>query len=844
MSRVFVAEDTELGRNVVIKVLPPDLAAGLNVERFRREIQMAARLQHPHVVPLLWAGAKDGLLYYTMPLISGETLRAKLARSGELPIAEAVRVLREVADALEYAHGQGVVHRDIKPENVLFAGNHAVVTDFGVSKALSSATGEQSLTSIGVALGTPAYMSPEQATADPNTDHRTDIYALGVLGYELLTGRPPFTGATPQQILAAQVTEPPPQITGVRQTIPPALAAVIMRCLEKRPADRWQSAEEVRIQLESLSTPSGGTQPVSAVNVPQARPVRGLRRNRTLVLGGAAAAILLLSLFAGKYLGQRGPAFTVGQTRQVTTGPEIEITPALSPDGSMVAYYSGVADAIFVRQVGGGTPVRVAAGIEPRWSPDGSQIAFTYEGGIFVVPALGGSPRRVISGEAYSPAWSPDGARIAYAMSDDRIYVADSTGRNARPVTEAPDAHSVAWSPDGKRLAFVSQNSGWVFGFNIAPSSIWIVNADGSGKIQVTGATQLNTSPVWMPDGSGLLFVSGLAGGRDVYYQPLPRSGPPRDPPQRVTTGLSLHGIAISGDGKRIAYTTFNRAIGIWSIPIPTRGPVSAAAARQITAESERIEAVSVTQDGEWLAFDSDRGGNHDIYSMRAATGETRQLTRDPADEFNPAWSPDGSEIAFHSWRSGNRDSYVVSADGTRERLIAGGPSHEYAGRWSPDGKQIVFASDRTGRSELYVVGRDGGTPRQITSSGASNLAEWSPDGRWLAYSSRNVLYIVPPAGGPPRELLARADIGAIDVSMAAWSPDSRTLYFRMGVPGSRNLDIGAVGVDGSSPRVLVRFDQPEHVTFRAEFAADARNFYFTLGRGDGDLWIMDLARK
>ena len=256
-------------------------------------------------------------------------------------------------------------------------------------------------------------------------------------------------------------------------------------------------------------------------------------------------------------------------------------------------------------------------------------------------------------------------------MTDGWIYIADSTGRNARRVTQAPDPHSVAWSPDGKRLAYVSQNSGWPYGFNIAPSSIWVMNLDGTGKTQVTGATQLNTSPVWAADGSGLLFVSGLGGGRDVYYQPLPRSGPPREPPQRITTGLSLHGIAISGDGRRVAYTTFNRSMSIWSIPIPARGAVSSAGAKQITAASERIEAVSVTRDGEWLAFDSDRAGNHDIYSMPAAGGEARQLTRDPADEFNPAWSPDGSEIAFHSWRSGNRDSYVVSADGTRERLIA-----------------------------------------------------------------------------------------------------------------------------------------------------------------------------
>ena len=175
MSRVFVAEESALGRRVVIKVLPPDLAAGVNVERFRREIQLAASLQHPHVVQLLTAGAADNLLYYVMPFIPGESLRAKLAREGELPVPEVVRILRDVVDALSYAHAQGVVHRDIKPDNVLITGKHAVVTDFGVAKAVSASSGQSTLTSLGVALGTPAYMAPEQAAADPHVDHRADL---------------------------------------------------------------------------------------------------------------------------------------------------------------------------------------------------------------------------------------------------------------------------------------------------------------------------------------------------------------------------------------------------------------------------------------------------------------------------------------------------------------------------------------------------------------------------------------------------------------------------------------------------------------------------------------------
>src|SRR5438445_162523 len=281
MSRVFLAQETALKRQVVIKVLPPEMAAGVNVERFRREVELAASLQHPHIVPLLSAAASGDLLYYTMPLVEGESLRAKLARQGELPVSETIRVLADVADALAYAHAHGVVHRDIKPDNVLISGKHAVVTDFGVSKAVSASSGG-SLTSLGVALGTPAYMAPEQAAADPHLDHRADLYALGILGYEMLTGRPPFTAATPQATLAAQVTQTPQPVTAQRPAVPGALNALVMRCLEKHPADRFQSAGDVLEALEQMVTPSGGITPtgsapydaVAAAAAARAHPLR------------------------------------------------------------------------------------------------------------------------------------------------------------------------------------------------------------------------------------------------------------------------------------------------------------------------------------------------------------------------------------------------------------------------------------------------------------------------------------------------------------------------------------------------------------------------------------------
>jgi tRNA A-37 threonylcarbamoyl transferase component Bud32/tetratricopeptide (TPR) repeat protein/TolB-like protein len=297
MSRVFVAEETSLGRKVVVKVLPPDLAATVNVERFRREIQLAAQLQHPLIVPVLSAGISDGLPYYTMPLVQGESLRQKISKSGELPINEVVRIMRDMLSALSYAHEQGVVHRDIKPDNVLLTKHHALVTDFGVAKALSAATNPgSSLTSLGVALGTPAYMAPEQAAADPNTDHRADIYAVGATAYEMLTGRQLFSGRSPQAMLAAQAIETPEPVEKWRPTVPPALSALIMRSLEKHAADRPQSADEMLNVVQGLATPSGGMTPTMTV------PVAAVKAKRSMTPLLAGVGVLAVVALAGFFL--------------------------------------------------------------------------------------------------------------------------------------------------------------------------------------------------------------------------------------------------------------------------------------------------------------------------------------------------------------------------------------------------------------------------------------------------------------------------------------------------------------------------------------------------------------
>jgi hypothetical protein len=329
MSRVFLAHDRGLGRQVVVKVLLPELAAGVNVERFRREIQLVAQLQHPHIVPLLSAGEADGLPYFIMPFVTGESLRIRVAREGEFPIAETMRILRDVVSALAYAHARGIVHRDVKPDNVLLSGGVAVVTDFGVAKAVSASAdtpGHTGLTSHGVALGTPSYMAPEQATASPQTDHRADIYALGIMAYEMLTGTPPFGNRPAPQVLAAQVVEDPEPVERRRPATPPMLAALVRDCLAKRPADRPQSAAEVMQALDAIVTPSSGSTATTAVRLPAVRPAD--TRRRTQVFAAWVVGLVLLLGGGAIWLRRTQQAGAPAPTAAEPNRPAMAVPPA------------------------------------------------------------------------------------------------------------------------------------------------------------------------------------------------------------------------------------------------------------------------------------------------------------------------------------------------------------------------------------------------------------------------------------------------------------------------------------------------------------------------------------
>jgi serine/threonine-protein kinase len=852
MASVYLAEDLKHHRQVAVKVLRPELAATMGPERFAREIEVAARLQHPHILGLLDSGEAGGFFYYVMPYVEGETLRDRLARTGELPVHETVRLLGEIADALAVAHRAEVVHRDIKPENILLSGRHAMVMDFGVAKAVTEASGRHQLTTAGVALGTPAYMAPEQATADPHLDGRVDIYALGVLGYEMLSGQPPFHGLNPQQTLAAHVTQAPVTVGQRRPGLPPALEHVVMRCLEKRPADRYQTADEFVAALEPLTTPSGGmtptyTQPIQAT---------AARTGRRLAYGAAATVMVAVLAWLGWNASRAKPrGIEIANIRQVTREAEPEIHVAISPDGREVAYESGYPGHthIVVRDVSGGRPLPLTqewggAQVLPKWMPDGRSIVFTnlrttadHAAGDWKLPRLGGQ------------AVAPDPADVAalnrglaIAARGDTAFATRADGSETMLRTGAGEVHSASVRMDGSALAYVVGNPRSVFEWgNIASSEIWALPVGGSPAL-VTDSTSLNASPAWLPDGT-LLFVSNRDGARDLYAVRLTGSGAPRSPPERLTTGLGAYTISISADGRTAAYDRFVVRRNIYTIPIPRARTVSLRGARPLTTGNQTIENPDLSADGKWLVFDSNlEEGNQDIFVMPAAGGEARRITRNSGNDMSPDLSPDGRQITFHSIRGVIRDVYVINADGSGEQQLTHSTVHLFNPAFSPDMLHIAYADALW---NVYLLSRDGlGSPwrapvRLPIETGYA--PRWSPDGSRLVFDIRGSEdgIGVFPLGGTPRIVSTGAATGLQALRWPEWSADGRTIYFRaVGPDGIEG--VYEVTAAGGPARLLVRFDDPSMPVFGGAVLAGNGLFYFPVGELESDIYLVDLVRK
>jgi len=807
MATVYLAEDLKHKRKVAVKVLRPELAAVLGAERFVQEITTTANLQHPHILPLFDSGEADSFLYYVMPFIDGETLRDKLNRETQLDLDEAVKIATEVADALDYAHRHNVIHRDIKPENILLHDGRPMVADFGIALAVTEAGGNR-LTETGLSLGTPQYMSPEQATGQRMPDSRSDVYSLGAVLYEMLAGEPPVTGPTAQATIAKLLTERPVNLRVVRHGVPEFVEAAVARALAKTPADRFGEAGQFAAALHE-----------GPATTPAPRMAR-----RWLFVAVAGALVLVFGIAA--LIRGRAPEdapFVLGRSQQLTADDGLEIQPSLSPDGNLVAYAAGNAARmrIQIRPVGGGRTITVsddttAVEHQPRWSPDGAGLLFLSRGGVSVSSALGGASRSIVPPATpgiAAAAWSADGLEIVFVRHDSLLVVPVGGGAERLVAT--------------------------------APSAIVLFPATGGPGVRVVDPQAFNQSPVWSPDTRWLYFLSSRDGPRDIYAVSIESSGQPRGVPVRVTTGLGASSFALNAEGTRLSYTLYTARSNIWSLPIAPE--VRPDEATPLSSGSQVIEAVRVSRDGRWLLYDSDLMGNADVYRMPVGGGDGEQLTSDPAHEFAPDLSPDGRWLTYHSWRSGTRDIEIKAIEAGTVELVTATPAQESYPLWSPRGDAILFY-DQNRPFRVMITRRDADgqwtSPEVIARPG--HTPQWSPDGQVIAYvgaetdALRGPVMVVPVDGGPPRRVLASSD--SLLAEGVLWSPDGRTLYLKTHDSDGR-AEFWTVDVEEGIPRLLVRLN-PDQESARRDFAVDETRLYFTLENRQSDVHIAELLSR
>jgi serine/threonine-protein kinase len=689
-----------------------------------------------------------GNLYYVIPYVAGESLRARLAREKQLPLDEALAIATGVASALEYAHQQGVVHRDIKPDNVLMSQGEPMVTDFGIALAVSVA-GSGRLTDSGLSLGTPEYMSPEQALGDPDVDARSDVYSLGCTLYEMLAGSPPYTGATAQAIVSQVVTASVPSVRAIRQAVPEHVDHALHRALAKVRADRFGT---VRSFSEALSAPG----PPEDAGRRQIRiPRWALTAGLALLVGVAALVVWALR---PSPVGYGGIGLNGRVSLLLSTDGLVE-DPALSPDGKLIAYVmsepGGHRD-LYVRRVAGGQVIRLtnddAAESTPRFSPDGESIVFARrssdaaEPAIWIMPALGGAPALVIR-DGQSPAWAPSGDRIALVRREagrpDVMATVRSDGTEFHEIyRDAPPylvLRALDWSPDGSEIALVRSLGG-------GAGEIWRVSLDGRSARHSRDAPDVqNGSPAYTPDGRGILHSSSRGGATNLWIAP-------------------------AGDGEPI----------------------------RLTAGSGPDEAPTVARDGT-VAYLNSRW-HQELYVYDLRQGIRRALWRHAASLWAPAFSPDGNALAVSGLEAdGAWHIWTVSVeDGTPRQLTTGSPPQIYP-RFTPDGQAVIYQSWTADSSRIWRVPIAGGPPVPLTAAEEdAAYGDISPDGTLMAYvRSEEVerIYVAPVHGGPPRRLTESPG------SVPRWSPDGSRLAFSR----SRDLvgGIFVINADGTGERRL-----------------------------------------
>ncbi len=740
MGEVYRARDERLGRDVAIKILPQGFANDPErIARFEREARLLASLNHPNIAQIHGFEESDGTRFLLLELVEGETLARRL-NTGALPVDEALPVIKQIAEALEYAHEHGVLHRDLKPANIKVTPEGKVkVLDFGLAKAFTadssspdisgSPTMSEAATRAGVLLGTAAYMSPEQARCKP-LDKRTDIWSFGCVLYEALAGRPAFPGETATDCFAG-ILKGEPDWNTLPPNTPAPLRSLLRRCLQKDPARRLRDMGDARIEIEeSLSAPAAA----EAARTPGAS-----RRSIALwcLAGLITGALTTAAVLWPRPSREARPAM---RFNVVTNFAGVETSPSLSPDGRSVALISnrdGQYD-IYVVLVSGGSMVRITnepnMKTRPRWSPDGARIAYARlndwgQWDIWVVPALGGTPRKLLS-NATDPAWSPDGSTLAYSdVATGTLWLCDANGSNARALTKAEERlhRQPVFSRDGGEMAFVRRAAG-------PRGEIAVINLTTGHIRQLTQDGTLTHSPVWSPKGEFIYFASSRGGTTNIW-----RISPAGGEPEQVTAGQGDDAeLDLSLDGNRVVFSTVRQDMNLVEV-------------------------------------------------MLDAPGKVRQLTFDAArGETQPDYSPDGQSIAYFSYRKGaeNESVWVMRADGSHPVQLAFDEMINAYPKWMSDGQAVIYVARTRAMSESWEFRRllvSGGRPETLgeytfkDSSSArvgGQRIDVGPDGR-IAFLDGNVRIWDPKT----KQAQALAEVRGRD---PRWSPSGRFIAYRL----------------------------------------------------------------
>ena len=775
MATVYLAHDVKHDRDVAIKVLHPDLGAALGSERFLSEIKTTAKLQHPHILPLLDSGEAEGLLYYVMPYVTGETLRQRLEREEQLPINAAIAIAKEVADALSAAHEMGIVHRDIKPENILLRGNHALVADFGIALAVQQAGGAR-MTQTGLSLGTPQYMSPEQAMGERTIGPKSDIYSLGAVTYEMLAGEPPFTGHSVQAIVAKVMTERPVPLSTIRSTVSPAIENAVHTALAKLPADRFASAGEFSAALSSETISQ-------TIAVPRTR-----KRTRDPVTMGLAAAVVVLATIAGlasMKAASRGDDFPY---RMEVGSQDVQIGgfAALSPDGYTLVFVGRDQQATtpsldlrrldqLTSQMMNGT----ARPQGPKFSPDGKWIAYIAgRRKIMKIPVAGGAPTTLGDVPDYGGiSWSKSGDIVLGAGAAELLGGLLKVHESGGPVTpltkvDTADKQLSHQQPlvlaDGKTVIFTiwygDMGKAELAGTRIGDEKITKLGIKGTQAIGV-----IDDQLIFSRKDGSLMAIRFDAkalrtSGNERPVQDLINV---RD----VTEGTGEADISASG-----ALVYGRRGNGKRLVWFSQKGEVTPA-----VSGLREYRHLRISPDGKRAALAIDDGFKAELWSLDFESGTLTPVTEDGGAR-NPVWSGDGKRLYFVSTRGGRAAFWWTSSDGSTQPVKIGQAKHNNA--WnidiSPDRTTIVFNAiyDGTFNLETYSVDSPH-VEKEIAASprSAEVNGRFSPDGKWMAYQSDE--------SGRPEVYLrsypensAKLQVSTDGGIKPIWSPDGSRIFF------------------------------------------------------------------